>query len=105
MTRPNSEILQDCLTVATQVTQSPASAFGHRERLETLRREVVAAIRRPQPDGHVIDETAGFLMMAAIKIAGAEWKEPRWLQLAAFLLPFIRDDWRRALEIEMGLKS
>jgi hypothetical protein len=101
--RRDHEILHDVLIVATQVMLAPAAAFGHRQKLEALRTEVQAAIARPAPDGRFIDDIAGMLMTAALKISGLEWKEPRWLQLAAFLLPLIREDWRRALEREIEL--
>jgi hypothetical protein len=99
--RPLSEILRDVVTVAGFVTLTPATAFGHREELNDLRTEVAAAIARPAPDGRVIDERAAMLITAALHIAGPEWKEPGWVQLAVFLLPAVREQWGRAVEQEL----
>jgi hypothetical protein len=99
--RRSSEILADVLNVATFVTTTPAAAFGHAQKLAALRAEVAAVISRPAPDGRVIDDLAAILMTAAIHIAGHDWKQPRWLELAQFLLPYIRDDWRAAIEQEL----
>jgi hypothetical protein len=95
--RPIADILADVCNVGMLVTATPAIAFGHREKLEMLRTEVQAAIARPAPDGRVIDDLAAMLLTAAIHIAGPDWKEPRWLKLAEFLLPHVREDWSAAV--------
>lgn len=101
MPRPVSVVLLDVLNVATVVSNAPHVAFGHRSKLESLRTEVQAAVARPAPDGRVIDEFSIFAIQAALHLAGASWQEPRWRRLLEFLLPFVRDDWKAAVQQEI----
>ncbi|GEM_PF-2279244 len=99
MTRPDSKILEELIAVGRDILRTPASAFGHRGRIMRLRGEVDAAVRRPAPDGRVIDDLAAITVTALGHICF----EPaaRWEQLAAFLLPCLEEDYRRALEREL----
>ncbi len=97
--RRDSEILHELVAIGGDILRSPASAFGHRGRLMRLRGEVDHAVRRPAPDGRCIDDLAAIMVTALAHVAD----EPgtRWETLAAFLLPHITADWRRAVEAEL----
>jgi hypothetical protein len=103
VTRPDSKILEELLAVGRDILRTPASAFGHRGRVMRLRGEVDAAVRRPSPDGRAIDDIAAIMVTALAHIC----LEPaaRWERLAAFLLPCIEEDYRRALERELRTGS
>jgi hypothetical protein len=100
--RRNSELLHDLDRYAQIIIASPHLAFGYREPLEDLRAEVVAAVKRPADDERTIDDVAIILVDSLLRTTPSD---PRWRRIAEACRPWVREDVRRATDLELRQSS